>query len=177
VQDNSQTLNGESDGFGRIITLLSCIGIAPEAFLEFLEWALCEHLFAIFVSRPNHELKAWLEEPDGLKKFRDYIRLRTGRDWSTQDLDALYNRLQEANKKHYREPIEYGEYLKLLWNVEHECAECKRKPPEVTLHIDHIQPASKGGSSRAENLQFLCAEHNLKKADKPPEGKPWLKLD
>ena len=35
------------------------------------------------------------------------------------------------------------------------------------LHFDHIIPYSKGGSSLvAENIQLLCAKHNLEKRDK-----------
>lgn len=35
------------------------------------------------------------------------------------------------------------------------------------LHFDHILPFSKGGTSiKAENVQLLCARHNLQKSDK-----------
>jgi len=35
------------------------------------------------------------------------------------------------------------------------------------LHFDHVVPYSKGGSSiTAENVQILCARHNLSKSDK-----------
>ena len=35
------------------------------------------------------------------------------------------------------------------------------------LHFDHIIPFSKGGTSlKAENIQLLCARHNLEKRDK-----------
>lgn len=35
------------------------------------------------------------------------------------------------------------------------------------LHFDHILPYSKGGTSiKAENIQLLCARHNLEKRDK-----------
>ena len=35
------------------------------------------------------------------------------------------------------------------------------------LHFDHIVPFSRGGTSlKAENIQLLCARHNLSKSDK-----------
>jgi len=35
------------------------------------------------------------------------------------------------------------------------------------LHFDHVVPYSKGGTSlKAENIQLLCARHNLEKRDK-----------
>jgi 5-methylcytosine-specific restriction endonuclease McrA len=35
------------------------------------------------------------------------------------------------------------------------------------LHFDHIIPFSKGGTSlTAENIQLLCARHNIEKRDK-----------
>ncbi|MBS1187204.1 MAG: restriction endonuclease [Burkholderiaceae bacterium] len=38
---------------------------------------------------------------------------------------------------------------------------------EVELHFDHIVPYSKGGTSlKADNVQLLCARHNLSKSDK-----------
>jgi len=44
------------------------------------------------------------------------------------------------------------------------CRECGAKD---NLHFDHIVPFSKGGSSLTiENIQLLCARHNLKKRDK-----------
>jgi len=44
------------------------------------------------------------------------------------------------------------------------CVECGS---EDHLHFDHILPYSKGGTSEsAENIQLLCARHNLQKSDK-----------
>ena len=35
------------------------------------------------------------------------------------------------------------------------------------LHFDHVLPYAKGGTSlTAENVQLLCARHNLSKSDK-----------
>lgn len=44
------------------------------------------------------------------------------------------------------------------------CCECGSNQ---NLHFDHIIPYSKGGTSLiAENIQLLCAEHNLRKSAK-----------
>jgi hypothetical protein len=44
------------------------------------------------------------------------------------------------------------------------CVKCGSKD---NLHFDHIIPYSKGGSSLlAENIQLLCARHNIAKRDK-----------
>jgi len=44
---------------------------------------------------------------------------------------------------------------------------CKECGCTDNLHFDHILPFSKGGTSLlAENIQLLCARHNLQKSDK-----------
>lgn len=44
---------------------------------------------------------------------------------------------------------------------------CVKCGSQNNLHFDHIIPYSKGGSSLvAENIQILCARHNLQKRDK-----------
>jgi len=44
---------------------------------------------------------------------------------------------------------------------------CQRCGATDNLHFDHILPFSKGGTSlRVENIQILCARHNLQKHDR-----------
>lgn len=44
-----------------------------------------------------------------------------------------------------------------------QCVQCGSKD---NLHFDHILPYSKGGTSlKTENIQLLCARHNLQKSD------------
>jgi 5-methylcytosine-specific restriction enzyme A len=47
-----------------------------------------------------------------------------------------------------------------------QCVHCGRKPPQVTLEVDHIQPISKGGSNDISNLQTLCFDCNRGKSDR-----------
>ena len=43
---------------------------------------------------------------------------------------------------------------------------CVRCGAQDDLHLDHIIPFSKGGSSVTDqNIQLLCARHNLEKSD------------
>jgi len=43
---------------------------------------------------------------------------------------------------------------------------CRLCGSDKNLHFDHIIPWSKGGSSLTEdNIQLLCAKHNLAKHD------------
>lgn len=45
------------------------------------------------------------------------------------------------------------------------CQYCGRKSPNVVLHVDHIIPRSKGGTSNKNNLITACMECNLGKSD------------
>ena len=62
--------------------------------------------------------------------------------------------------------------LRLRWKVlqrDHfTCRGCGRSPalnPRVELHVDHIEPWSKGGETIPDNLQTLCSTCNLGKSD------------
>ena len=47
------------------------------------------------------------------------------------------------------------------------CCICGAKADEeVTLHIDHIHPISKGGKSTYNNLRTLCDKCNMGKSNK-----------
>mgnify|MGYP000896284205 CR=1 FL=1 len=53
------------------------------------------------------------------------------------------------------------------------CSYCGRKPPEVTLEVDHIIPKAEGGTDDSENLTTACWDCNRGKgatqlADAPP---------
>lgn len=43
------------------------------------------------------------------------------------------------------------------------CVYCGRRPPDVTLHVDHVVPVAKGGSNEIHNLVAACRDCNLGK--------------
>lgn len=56
---------------------------------------------------------------------------------------------------------EIREYLLEKWG--RKCAYCNAK--DVPLQIDHIEPRSRGGSNKVDNLTLACAGCNLKKGN------------
>lgn len=56
--------------------------------------------------------------------------------------------------------------MKILQRDGLTCRLCGRKAPDVKLHVDHIIPTSLGGLTEERNLQTLCFDCNMGKADK-----------
>lgn len=54
-------------------------------------------------------------------------------------------------------------HYSILERDEFACWYCGRRPPDVVLHVDHIQPRSQGGTNARENLLTACARCNLGK--------------
>jgi hypothetical protein len=97
---------------------------------------------------------AWLENAGKRKVFK--FRLELLHDYSAKtvkDLNLEHDRLIPSSVK-----------LEVWKRDKGICTTCGSKD---NLHFDHIIPFSKGGSSLvAQNIQLLCARHNLEKRDK-----------
>ncbi|HEY0427747.1 MAG TPA: HNH endonuclease [Pyrinomonadaceae bacterium] len=78
-----------------------------------------------------------------------------------EDIDLT----SETIELHERRRIIPTEIKLEVWKRdEGKCVECGAKDE---LHFDHILPFSKGGTSiKTENVQLLCARHNLAKSNK-----------
>lgn len=55
--------------------------------------------------------------------------------------------------------------FEVLERDEFACQYCGAKAPDVTLHVDHVVPASAGGPDVAENLITACRDCNMGKAN------------
>ena len=176
VEGVSRSLPQPDKPVSRVEILLTALGIDPPSFLTFVEWALSQQLVASLAATESLRTPEFFARRDALRAFRDVLRARTGRAWSELDLERLFNAVKRLLGHHQREPLAYGDYLKLLWTVPHACAKCGREPPDVTLHVDHIVPVVLGGRSKRDNIQFLCQRCNLTKAAKVEGGQPWLDL-
>jgi hypothetical protein len=97
----------------------------------------------------------WQEESDGRQVFK--FRLELSDDSATPEVhgrkDLDHSRMIPSAVK-----------LEVWKRDEGKCVECGS--PD-NLHFDHILPFSRGGTSLLpENVQLLCARHNLAKSDR-----------
>jgi len=100
---------------------------------------------------------AWQEQDKARKVFKFKLELEedrnTNRGFTRKDLSLDHDRLIPPKVK-----------LEVWKRDMGRCVICGSKD---NLHFDHIIPYSKGGSSLvAENIQLLCARHNIAKRDK-----------
>lgn len=100
-------------------------------------------------------IDAWQEISNARKVFKFKLKLLGDVDLylKARYQDINHNRLIPATVK-----------LEVWKRDRGKCVICGSQD---NLHFDHIIPYSKGGSSLvAENIQILCARHNLEKRDK-----------
>jgi hypothetical protein len=159
----------------RISVLLSSLGVDEASFDRLVEWILAERLVHELAAAVDRDPSFFMRS-DALKQFRQLLAARTGRRWETRDYEALFERVHDEVRRHYREPISLEALMVLRAEEPFRCVVCGKRPPEVDIHVDHVVPASKGGSSKRENLQFMCSEHNLKKSNNREVTDPWLLL-
>ena len=98
---------------------------------------------------------AWQEESNARNVFKFKLEMTedTAEVVSSREQELDHNRLIPATVK-----------LEVWKRDKGRCIKCGSTD---NLHFDHIIPYSKGGSSLvAENIQLLCARHNIAKRDR-----------
>ena len=66
-------------------------------------------------------------------------------------------------KQSYSKVLKTRLRFELLSKYNFTCQYCGRKAPIVVLHIDHVIPLARGGSTDKSNLTVACAECNMGK--------------
>lgn len=107
----------------------------------------------------------------GLFEMRDYSFIVRGRRKVFEFVFTITEqKLEEAEKHHKEKMIDLEQTRQIPGKVKLAvfkrdkgmCTQCGAKD---NLHFDHILPYSKGGTSlKEENIQLLCARHNLQKS-------------
>ena len=105
-------------------------------------------------------LDAWPKQSGGRRVYKFKLKIVD----SVDSADRKMNRPSGADDLAHNRIIP-SVVKQAVWKRDQgKCIECGSKD---NLHFDHILPFSKGGSSvLVENIQLLCARHNLQKSDK-----------
>lgn len=100
--------------------------------------------------------KMWKKEhPMLLKESKRRYQIK-----HKKDIHLYWKNYYEKNKYRLRKNTWRFE---ILTRDGFTCRYCGRKPPEVELEIDHINPRSKGGTNHLSNLITACRDCNAGK--------------
>ena len=103
-------------------------------------------------------IDAWTEKSDNRNVFKFKLHV------TDKTIDQKEKRVKELKDMDHNRLIPTSVKLE-VWKRDKGC--CVQCGSTDNLHFDHILPYSKGGTSlKAENIQLLCARHNLQKHDK-----------
>ena len=101
---------------------------------------------------------AWMEESDNRRVFKFKLVI------TDITIDQKEKRNKELKDLDHNRMIPTSVKLEVWKRDKGKCVQCGSTD---NLHFDHILPFAKGGTSlKAENIQLLCARHNLEKRDK-----------
>jgi HNH endonuclease len=101
---------------------------------------------------------AWIESSSNRNVFKFKLVV------TDKTFDQKENRVVLLSDLDHNRMIPTSVKLEVWKRDKGQCVTCMSKD---NLHFDHILPYSKGGTSlKAENIQLLCARHNLQKHDK-----------
>ncbi len=65
-----------------------------------------------------------------------------------------------------RHPIPKSIRFEIFKRDKFTCQYCGKKAPDIILHVDHINPVSKGGTNDLLNLITSCVDCNLGKSNR-----------
>jgi len=103
-------------------------------------------------------IDAWIEKSDNRNVFKFKLQI------TNKTIDEREKRIVDLQDIDHNRIIPTSVKLEVWKRDKGQCVECGSKN---NLHFDHILPYSKGGTSlKIENIQLLCARHNLQKRDK-----------
>jgi len=104
---------------------------------------------------------------NGLRAFVEYINSGNGKTLENETEDAPLIILKNETVFKHKTKRFPNERLKVrvLMRDGNKCRLCGITLTGDNIHFDHIIPWKKGGETVLENLQILCAPHNLAKGD------------
>ncbi len=103
--------------------------------------------------------------PKGRNSYRRSV------EWSFEELVTNLAELAQRDERRSRIAAERRKMtsrmrVDVLRRDGYRCQMCGRQAADVEMHVDHIVPVSRGGTTEISNLQTLCIDCNLGKSNR-----------
>lgn len=148
-----------------VMRLAKQLGLDLDLLFHEVYWALGEE--RINKVTPTYDcFRAWERQKDGLDRFWEFANSTLSIVLNADEVRDIWDCVDLTLSARKRRAFTFQDYLLLAVRSEQKCELCGRRPPEVTLEIDHILPVSKGGTNAGFNLRFLCQYHNRSRGNR-----------
>lgn len=155
--------------------LVHQLGLDLKLIFHEIQWSLGEE--RINRVTPSYEkFREWERKRDGLHQFWHFANSKLNTTLSQEEIVDIWNCVDLTLNARKRRPFTFQDYLMIAVRSDQQCEICHKRPPEVTLEIDHILPVSKGGSETLLNLRFLCQHHNRSRGNRFRWADIWRRL-
>jgi hypothetical protein len=126
---------------------------------------------------PTYEqFREWYRQREGLRNFWAFANSKLEAELTQDEILDIWNCIDLTLNARKRRSFTFQEYLMIAVRSDQKCEICGKRPPEVTLEIDHILPVSKGGTELVFNLRFLCQYHNRARGNRFRWADIWRRL-
>lgn len=168
-------LNGGSDIWtSEIVRMSHQIDHDLHVLNQEVVWAMGEE--RINQVTPSHvQFVEWQRSKVGLQEFWTYANRILREPLSMDDVQDVWKCIEMTLISRQRKPFAFSDYLSIAMSSKVECSSCGRRPPLVTLDIDHILPVSRGGTNVSHNLRFLCSGCNRSRGNRFRWADIWRK--
>lgn len=145
--------------------LLSQLNMNLDVISQEIYWALGESRIDS-VTPTRKQFQEWRRQSNGLCLFWEFANAKLGTNLDPEEVRDLWECIDLTLNARKRQSFSFGDYLMVAVGSEQKCEACGRRPPDVTLEIDHILPVSKGGTNSLPNLRFLCQHCNRSRGNR-----------
>ncbi len=126
-------------------------------------------------ARPPERVRVYEKMRDGIWSYNGVFHLVDS--WQERDSQRMvfkFKLIAVEGDEDFAQPVQLdAERRRIIPTAvklevwKRDAGKCQRCGATDELHFDHVLPFSKGGTSlTAENVQLLCARHNLQKRDR-----------
>ena len=148
-----------------VVQLARQLSLDLDLLFHEIYWALGEE--RINRVTPTYDrFRDWARQSDGLSQFWEFANTTLRTILSPDEVEDIWRCIDLTLNARKRRAFTFQDYLVVATRSEQICEICEKRPPEVTLEIDHILPITKGGSNGALNLRFLCQYHNRSRGNR-----------